>query len=104
MTENSENLHISFLCPIDWQIFFPGGFDNFNANQDTLGYMSVEEFLGEVRVLRPSAANLRPPPLWGFLTPSLTLKFILHYIQHLRKVLHRLLIVNCCKKITLTYS
>ena len=36
MTENSENLHMSFLCPIDWHIFFPGGFDNFNANQDTL--------------------------------------------------------------------
>ena len=36
MTVNSENLHISFLCPIDWHIFFPGGVDNFNANQDTL--------------------------------------------------------------------
>ena len=39
MTENSENLHMSFLCPIDWHIFFPGGFDNFNANQDTLLYI-----------------------------------------------------------------
>ena len=28
---------MSFLCPIDWHIFFPGGFDNFNANQDTSG-------------------------------------------------------------------
>ena len=40
MTENSENLHMSFLCPIDWHIFFPGGFDNFNANQDTLAYIT----------------------------------------------------------------
>ena len=34
--------------------------------------MSVEEFLGGVRVLQPSAENLRDPPLWMFLTPSLT--------------------------------
>ena len=34
--------------------------------------MSVEEFLGGVRVLQPSDENLRdPPPLWMFLTPSL---------------------------------
>ena len=33
--------------------------------------MSVEEFLGGVRVLQPSAKNLRDPPLWMFLTPSL---------------------------------
>ena len=36
MTENSENLHVSFLYPLDWQIYFPEGFDNFHANQDTL--------------------------------------------------------------------
>ena len=38
MTENSENFHMSFICPIDWHIFFPEGFDNFHANQDTLLY------------------------------------------------------------------
>ena len=27
---------MSFICPIDWHIFFPEGFDNFHANQDTL--------------------------------------------------------------------
>ena len=43
MTENSENLHMSFLCPIDWHIFFPGGFDNFNANQDTLVFIKSPE-------------------------------------------------------------
>ena len=37
--------------------------------------MSVEEFLGGVRVLQPSAENLRDPPLWIFLTPSLTIIF-----------------------------
>ena len=37
------------------------------------GYMSFEEFLGGVRVLRPLAANLRDPPLWVFLTPFLNL-------------------------------
>ena len=30
---------MSFLCPLDWHTFFPGGFDNFNANQDTLMVM-----------------------------------------------------------------
>ena len=35
--------------------------------------MSIEEFLGGVRVLQPSAENLRdPPPPWMFLTPSLS--------------------------------
>ena len=34
--------------------------------------MSVEEFLGGVRILQPSAENLRDPHLWKFLTPSLT--------------------------------
>ena len=36
MTENSENLYRSFVFPIDWHIFFPEGFDNFHANQNTL--------------------------------------------------------------------
>ena len=36
MTENSENLHMLFFYHIDWHIFFPEGFDNFDANQDTL--------------------------------------------------------------------
>ena len=35
--------------------------------------MSFKEFLGGVRVLQPTAANLRDPPLWVFLTPSHTL-------------------------------
>ena len=40
--------------------------------------MSVKEFLGGVRVLQPSAEDLRgPPPLWMFLTPSLTSSIIL---------------------------
>ena len=33
--------------------------------------MSVEEFLGGVRVLQPSVENLSDPPLWIFSTPSL---------------------------------
>ena len=33
MTENPENLHMLSLY---WHIFFPEGFDNFHANQDTL--------------------------------------------------------------------
>ena len=36
--------------------------------------MSVEEFLGGVRVLQPSVKNLRDPPLWMFLTPFLSIK------------------------------
>ena len=36
MTENSENLHMSFFYHIDWHIFFPEGFENFHANWDTL--------------------------------------------------------------------
>ena len=43
--------------------------------------MSVKEFLGGVRVLQPSAENLRdPPPLWMFLTPSLTM--LEHFCGH----------------------
>ena len=38
--------------------------------------MSVEEFLGGVNVLQPSAENLRPPPPWMFLTPSLSFDFV----------------------------
>ena len=46
------------------------------------GYMSFKEFLGGVRVLRPLAANLRdPPPLGGFLTPSLRKSIGLKKIQ-----------------------
>ena len=47
MTENSENMHMSFLYPIDWLIFFPGVFDNFHANQDTLMSVPGKKFSGK---------------------------------------------------------
>ena len=35
------------------------------------GTCPSKNFKGGVRVLQPLAENLRPPPLWMFLTPSL---------------------------------
>ena len=43
--------------------------------------MFVKEFLGGVRVLQPSAENLRDPPLWMFLTPSLSFNSVV-YLRH----------------------
>ena len=48
--------------------------------------MSFEEFLGGFRVLWPSTANLRtPPPLWMFLTPSLS-KYVC-YVTCVEKII-----------------
>ena len=47
-----------------------GGVLNVSLSLRGGGDISLFEFLGGVRVLRPLATNLRDPPLWVFLTPS----------------------------------
>ena len=62
MAENSENLDMSFLYPIDWDISFPEEFDNFHANQDKL----EENGSG-------GSGTCRHFQFWGFFSPNILL-------------------------------